>query len=554
MFVSLRGVKIQESPGWLKNRLEFLGLKSINNVVDVTNYVLMEFGQPLHAFDREKLSDLEISNSIKGELFKALDGSEITFTGEELTIRSQGVPQALAGVIGGEESAVSDQTKNVIIESAFFRPERVRKASRRFGMVTESSYRFSRGVDPETVVKALNRACELIREVAGGEISSDVYDQYPNPQSQKTIFISLEEIRNRLGYQVKASNFKKWMKGIGCNVSDRGSVFKVFPPSFRVDLAIPEDLIEELGRLEGYDQIPETFTPFPEEPKEFSKIFSDHISFKNFFKRAGYSEIINYSFSSAKFFESFIGKIENLSHLGLGCPQEFSLMNPISSSLSFMKPALIPDVFQVVLRNLRHSQKTGQIFEINPVFSASETNYKEFFHLALAGWGERIDLWQNSSLKDANFFQLKSHIDKWFYLMRVKDWSWKPLSFPIPFLHPGKALLLSTESEVIGFLGSLHPQMAKDYKISKEVVLCEIDLTKTESLKCAKPHFVKIPIRTHVERDLTFSVPKKLSIRKVKEEIQNILGHVCFQIEIFDIYHEGDKRSVSFRNVFTIEG
>ena len=432
----IQNVKIAESPPWLKKRLKSLGLKSINNAVDAANYVLWDQGQPLHAFDRDKIQSISVARSLKGESFKALDGQTLTLTGEELTIRDGGRAIALAGVIGGMDSAVSPGTKNIFLEAAFFRPEEARRTARRFGLQTDSSYRFSRGIDPEAVLKSLSFAAALIQELAGGEASHDAYDLYPAPPRPAPIALSMHELEERLGWPAAADSFESWMRRLKCLVKKKpplklrgaaapsaaAAVYHVTPPSFRADLHIKEDLIEEFARLEGYDKVPEAPAPRLAQPKPLDSDFAKTQKLAAILRERGWFQAVNYSFSDPDFYEEFLRDQSALEALGgalrqggaaalaapsaaaaaasksgrpgfspaggqpgrrqkeaagragagkPGAPQAlraFSLKNPISSQLSLMKPLLLPDLFKSAAHNLRHNSKWGQLFEISPVF------------------------------------------------------------------------------------------------------------------------------------------------------------------------------------------
>ena len=365
----IQNVRIAESPPWLKKRLKSLGLKSINNVVDATNYVLWDQGQPLHAFDRDKIQSIYVARSAKGERLKTLDDKTLTLTGEELTIRDKDRAIALAGVIGGMDSAVSPETKNIFLESAFFRPEEVRRSARRFGLQTDSSYRFSRGTDPESARESLDLACALIQDLAGGEVSADACDFYPAPPSPPAISISLKELEERLGWPISPDRFGEWMARLKCHVSRTGApgqktlsasakkekaaksaapaakasqdkpaaagakssaaeprfkpiakispngqtaeapeeiLFQIKPPLFRTDLNIKEDLIEEFARLEGYDKAPEAPAPRLAQPKAFDSDFANTQKLQAILRERGWYQAINYSFSDPDFYGEFL--------------------------------------------------------------------------------------------------------------------------------------------------------------------------------------------------------------------------------------------------------
>lgn len=542
----IQNVNIKESPDWLKKRLNTVGLKSINNVVDVTNYVLMELGQPLHAFDRDKIKSISVDKSIKNEKFKTLDGSELTLTGEELVIRDDKNVLALAGVIGGENSSVTSETKNIFLESAYFRPEEVRRSARRFGLQTDSSYRFSRGTDPEMVKHALDRACALIQRLSEGEISEDVHDIHPHLASIESIFITQEDLETRLGYEVKSFDFLKYMKNLKCEVlTIKDKTFKVTPPSFRVDISIKEDLIEEFARLKGYDEVPSVFRKAPQLHFVNSDIFYFQ-KIENILKNQGWHQTIHYSFTDADFQKIFIKDLKDLKDFGLGISDSFSLKNPISAHLSFMKNILTPDLFQTAVNNFRKNNKQGQIFEVSPVFQKDNKEYKQEYHLGLVHWGSFIDLWsKNKSIP--NIFYVKSAVEIFLKQMRIKSFIWKPISSSLPFLHPKQTLLLEVQGKKLGFIGAIHPAFQKKYKIPVPIALGEIHLETLKQCKLSSLKVSSVSDQVSVERDISFVVPLNVSAGKVQEAIKKAAGSSCYQVDIFDIYEKEDTRSISFR-------
>ncbi|HPI40342.1 MAG TPA: phenylalanine--tRNA ligase subunit beta, partial [Pseudobdellovibrionaceae bacterium] len=327
----IKNITVQESPLWLKKRLESLGMNSINNIVDVTNYVLMEMGQPLHAFDADLISghSLNIENVKKDETFITLDGSELHFSGTELGIRDQERTLVLAGVIGGKNSGVSIDTKNIFLECAYFSPDVIRKTSRSFGIETDSSYRFSRGVDPNLIPQVLDRATELILSITEGDALAEIIDLYPEPVVKKSIIISLNTISDRLGYPVDSNSFESFMKGLGCEVIKTKSFeypetmsfeYQILPPSFRVDLEFEMDLVEEYARLKGYEHIPETLPSMKEAPKFQDKNFQLIQSFSENWVQWGYQEAINFVFLSEKKENEILGDRKNLASFGLDIP------------------------------------------------------------------------------------------------------------------------------------------------------------------------------------------------------------------------------------------
>ena len=551
----IEAVQVGESPAWLKSRLQSIGLKSINNIVDITNFVLWDRGQPLHAFDRDQIQTLTVALSQKGEKFLALDESELILTGEELTIRDKSKVLALAGVIGGRDSGITEKTKNVFIESAAFAPESIRRTSRRFGLETDSSYRFARGIDQNAVREAMDFACALIQKTAGGKVSKDFYDVPDQKISSSSIQISLEDLETRLDYPVLSSEFESWMKRMACKVTANEKEFEVVPPSYRQDLKIKEDLIEEFARLQGYDKVPEKTPPVVPLPKESDSHFVHSQKLKNFLSAKGWQEAIHYSFCDPDYYKKLLkGKffLEDFQD-GDEVSQKnvFSVNNPISRQLSLMKPLLAPDMIKNVVNNFRHNNKFGQIFELSPVFYKSGEEYQQESHLALALWGSPIDIWNKK--KSANIYSLKSVLEVLFKTFRIKGWSWKEPNISIPFLHPKQSLVLNFQNKMIGFLGSLHPQLLQKYKIPLDVALAEIHWACLNQAIKKPLKFKAFSSLLTVEKDLCFVIPIPVSVEKIQKAMRKSLGSICEKIEVFDIYEQQGERSVSFRMYLTPE-
>ena len=542
----IEGVKVEESPAWLKERLKSIGLKSINNVVDVTNYVLWDRGQPLHAFDADKVNSIFVQKSVQGEKFVALDESTLTLTGQELTIRDQKRVLALAGVIGGKDSGISFETKNIFLESAYFRPEDVRRTSRRFGLQTDSSYRFSRGIDMETVKESLDFACALIQEVAGGKVSGDCYDFYSKPKKLKPISISLADLNDRLGYLVKEKTFLKWMKRLQCEVKKKGKKFEVLSPSFRKDLTIKEDLIEEFARLEGFDKVPETLPPQPYSYhiKRFEFFYWQKL--QNLIRDQGWNQVINYSFSSPDLYQEFLKDKKDLETLGLKGETYFEVTNPISQNLSIMKNFLTPDIFKNMDYNFRHGNKWGQIFEISPCFYKDKDGYGQNYHLALGRWGFPSNPLEGKKI--SNVFYVKSLVEVALKRLGCQNFKWKQVKTNLPFLHPQQTLILEAQKRPVGYIGTIHPSFQLKYKMPLDISLGELNLEFLFALARKSLKFKPFSSFLTVEKDLSFVIPLSVPVGDVQKEIQKILGsNLCEQVEVFDIYEKNQERSVSFR-------
>lgn len=559
------GVKVGPSPDWLRSRLEKVGINSINNVVDVTNYVMLEFGQPLHAFDLDLIKDktIVVDQSLVGEKFTSLDGTELELSGEELTIRDGSGPVALAGIVGGLNSGVKEATCDLFIESACFLRESVRKTARKWGIDTDSSYRFSRGTDPEGVLRALNRACLLILDVAGGSLSKDFYDACPQPFSRRPIAIRHDYLEERLGYPVQIENFEKWMKRIGCQIrpSTEGD-WQVQPPPYRWDLDLAIDLVEEYARFEGYDKIPEVFPPLTESPSSHASQFRLENRLNEWIAAEGYLQVVNYGFFGSQGRADFIGDPRNLNSVGLATPPEgVKVRNPLNDETNEMRVSLLPGLFKNLVSNFRQGMSYGRLFETGFVFSQTEKAYKEESRVALVGWGQPKSIWAGAGAGGGGdtcptVFSLKASIENILSKLLIASYQWRKLSGESApsFVHPGQAVGLFVEGKMIGVLGTLHPLLAQQHKLRTSVAVAEFTfegfVRGQPRVPKAKP-FSRFP---SVERDLAFLVPFSVEAGEILKEIRKQSGPLLEDASIFDVY-AGDQleegmRSIAYRMVF----
>lgn len=553
----IENVKVGPSPDWLKRRLESIGMNSINNVVDVTNYVMMELGQPLHAYDAALIggNGIVVSKASAGEKFTTLKEQELTLKGTELMIRDKQKAVGLAGVMGGLNSGIQDSTKNVFVESAYFTAETVRKSSRTHGISSESSYRFSRGVDPAMTLVAMNRCCQLILETAGGEAYGDHHDTNPNIVSLKSIPLKVSDVSERLGFEPKPEDVKNWMTRLGAQVQEISySEFNVIPPSFRGDISIKEDLIEEFGRLHGYEHIPERLPTMGQAPSAHATQYTLGVKLNRLFRAEGFNEGFNYAFVDGKKHSQFIGDVSTLKHVGFNLRSEaVQVRNPLSEEMNVMRQQITYGLFVNALHNLRHGLNLGKIFEMGFNFEKNSENYNQIWSVGLVQWGTPETLWQKPHGAEHLFFETKSHIENILRNLAIKSWQWEA-SNELNFLHPGQAAKLKVEGKVVGYLGTLHPQIADEEKVTVPVVLAELNL---DTLMMGQPrinrtkHVSKNP---SVERDLAFVMPQELESGKVLAEILKAGGATLKSAWVFDVF-TGDplkagEKSVAFRMVF----
>ena len=539
-------VCVQESPLWLKNRLEFLGLKSINNIVDATNWVLLEWGQPLHAFDLDVLEgDLNIRKASAQTQLDTLDDRCITFSGDELVICDDQKTLALAGVIGGKNSSIQTSTQNILIESAVFAPYAVRCSARKFGFNTLSAFHFSRGVFPQTTELALERVCQLIQQTAGGEIVLNKENPMPSlPQTE--IEINEKDLSDRLGYSVSMSELSTCMQSMHIEVQKERSKTILKPPYYRTDLNIKEDVIEEWARLKGYDFVPESL-PVLSFRKTLSNSFLDFLDFiQKIVKEQACYQAINYSFINDLFQKHFLG------HQGFfEKKQPILIQKPISQDWNSLRWSMLPGLFTNFLTNMKHGCEKGRLFEQGVNFS--KTNSKDIFEktdLAFIFWGQEKSLWQ-SRMPRSVFFDLKSVVESILKRIGVPSWEWQFLKEDYPFLHPKAKIALIIKRQVIGFMGLIHPVLQEKNKIRETAVMGEFSLDLLSALPKQPFSFQKLSDLPIVHRDLSFVIDQSQPVNEVFQCIQKEAPSFCRNISIID-YYEGkglkkSQRSVTFR-------
>lgn len=565
----VKGVKVGPSPEWLKKRLESVGVNSINNVVDVTNFVMLELGHPLHAFDVRELRGrkIVIDRAVKGESFVTLDGTEVQLDGSELTIRDSERPVALAGIVGGKNSGIQDDTTEIFIEAAYFTPVAVRRTARKFGIETDSSYRFARGTNPEAVPLALNRAAQLIQKVAGGLVMGEPHDQYPHPVRQEWIRISLGTLLDRLGYAVDASAFEAWMKRLGCEVkkleeNERGAVWSVLPPTSRWDLSLDMDLVEEFARLHGYQHIPETLPALAAMPAVHDLHFVLEAKIRRLLQGEGCLQAVNYGFIAGSFQERVLGDVTRLAQLGLRTSREaIGIVNPLNEEINVMRTSLVPGLLKNVLHNSRHGNGFGRLFELGFSHFAQEVEggerrYGQESRLGFAFWGTQADLWSKEDSTPV-VFRLKGAVENLLRGLGVSRWKWvqPQAAKEVPeFLHPGQCAILHFEGKSIGFIGTLHPVLAEEMKIRESTALAELNLEKLLSGQPRSPRYQPISKMPAMDRDIALLMPKDLPASDVEAEIRKNGGELLREVRVFDVFEGGNlqagQRSVAFRMIF----
>ncbi len=555
----ITGVRVGPSPLWIKKRLESVGLSSINNVVDVTNYVMLELGQPLHAFDLRSLEGRKIvvGPAVAGETFQTFDGTKLEFKGDELVIRDGVKPVALAGVVGGLNSGIKDDTTDVFLECAYFSPMAVRRSARRFGIQTDSAYRFSRGVDPSHTLYNLDRATHLLLEVAGGEALSESYDTHPEPVVKPAIALTAQTVVQRLGYDIEASKIKFYLESIGCQLESKDAkAWQVRPPAFRFDLDHEMDLVEEVARLHGYEHIPERISPMMELPSHHHPLYLQKKLAVESLVGQGYFEAVNFAFVSESEQLGFLGRLDLFLNFGLKVAlQPVRPMNPLNESVNSMRVSLLPSLMANMRHNFHHGTHEGRFFEIAPTFSSKGDEFEELWRLGLAAWGKSHSMWVKD--RSALVFEVMGALEGLFLRLGVSDFQFENIKdkgqVPL-FLHPGQAAQVLVGGEPLGFVGTLHPKWQEEWKVRSEVAIAELDFEKVFEKRTALRGIQTPSALQQVERDLAFLMPIPLSVGTVLRKIKEVAGANLASVTVFDLFVGGNlekgQKSVAFRLIY----
>jgi phenylalanyl-tRNA synthetase beta chain len=509
--VVVREVKVGPSPAWLKRRLEAVGLRSINNVVDVTNYVLMATGQPIHAFDLSRLAGprIIVRRGRKGEKLRILGGVIVDLPPESLVIADAEKPVALAGIIGGEESAVTETTSEVFIESACFNPVSVRQTRQRLGLDTDAAYRFERGSDISYPPVAARLAASLLTEF-GGQMTQGIIDIYPQPYRPKEILLRLNRVEELLGVKIERDFISSLLPFLGFETQSwNESSFLVRVPSHRVDIEREADLIEEVARFYGYDRIPAILPPLKvlERPPERWREQVEKLRQTLFHQ--GFDEVLNFSFSDPEKEKAF--------NTGF---QPISLSNPLSQRYSLLRTTLLGGL----LENIAYNQKRGaagvNIFELGNIYYYDNSSPTEKFYLALAanGWVDEPG-WAGQGEK-ADFFYLKGTCE-----LLLRELRYEPFSFRLTehaFFESQSCLSLEVKGDVVGYLGRVKPELLALFEVEGEVLAAEINLSLLLS-KQPRP-FVYVPVARFpaIIRDLSFVVPDEIPYETIRQSIDSL--------------------------------
>jgi len=542
----LDGIRLGESPAWMQKRLSACGMRPINNIVDITNFVLLEMGHPLHAFDFDLLkgSRIIVARAADGQKMVTLDGLERTFDSEMLLINDAEDPVAIAGVMGGLQTEISLRTRRVLLECAYFLPRSIRRTSKRLGLSTEASYRFERGVDWDGTVAAITRTAQLIADLAGGRVAGSLQDVYPSRMTRVQMELHRHHAESLLGVQLDDESVEASLKRLDFKLRRSGKGrWLVTCPSYRADMELEADLIEEVARFHGYQNIPTTVPP--------SRSAGAHSPVRPFEDAArrimlglGYSEAVNLTFAAVGELEQFAVPVED----------RVVIKNPLTEDTHYLRTALAPGLVMSAKRNFNHDVRRVRLFEIGKVFRKGPDGLPvESRSLGVVGTGGAAGVnWRNQSA-DYDFFTLKGAVTALLAGMRSADVEIVP-GCRMKWLNPASAASLVVGGEPLGALGSLHPELEEEHKLRQPVYLAEIDFDALCRHSLAPPRYEPVPKYPSAERDLSFVIDRGVLFGDLRRRVLGLGIRELTGLDLIDVYEgsgvaEG-KISLTLRFVF----
>ena len=530
----IRGVNARvTTPEWMLRRLERSGLRSVSAVVDITNYVLLELGQPLHAFDLSKISGgIQVRMASRGETLQCLNERSVELDETMLVIADGQQPLALAGVMGGMSSSVTDATQDVFLESAYFAPQVIAGKSRLLGFGSDAAYRYERGVDPQLQREAIERATELLLLICGGS-AGPLTEAVGNLPAARQVTLRTARVERLLGVALDSALIGQILTRLGLPHAETDGVFSVDVPSFRFDLAIEEDLIEEVARVYGYENIPVQaprswlrMLPQPENSRPAQ-------SLSVIMAQRDYQEVVCYSFVEDRWEADFAGN-----------DNPIRLINPIASQMNAMRTTLISSLVDALISNLNRKQPRVRLFELAKVYNRADTGFVQPLKLAGLAWGPRYAEQWAQKAERVDFYDVKADVEA---LIAPRIARFAPVQHPA--LHPGRAASVLVDGRQIGIVGELHPRWVQAYDLPNAPVVFELDAAALQESACVKAQAVSK--FQSVRRDMALVVPQALTVDQLLDALQTAAPAVVTDIALFDLYQgpgvESGMKSLAFR-------
>ncbi len=537
-------IKVEQSPWWLQKRLMYAGMRPINNIVDITNFVMLEYGQPMHAFDINEVrgGKIIVENAKDGELFTTLDGTERTLSGDMLLIKDAERGIAIAGVMGGLNSEIQQDTKTIIVESANFAGNSIRTTSKKLGLRTEASARFEKGIDPNLCEAAADRVCRLIEMIGAGKVCRGRVDNYPAPQQAKTIDIRVDRINHVLGIELERQEMADILESLEIKVTGGGNIMTVTPPTIRQDLLEEEDYIEEVARIYGYDKMPVTLPKgnteagIPQE-RALRDLTRDSLC------GMGLNEIQTYSFVSPKGVDYIRTQQDSRER------NFVKLINPLGEDNSVMRTVLMPNMMEVLARNYTRNIDKVNAFEIGNTFvnnnKTDDVLPYEQYALCIGMYG-----------RDEDFFSLKGVVEELFNVLGIKKAIFESES-QLGSFHPGRCARISADTKdgeksmQLGVMGEVHPDVAEQYGMDgMRIYCCELMFDAIKACSDRTIMYKPLPKYPSTSRDIALLVEENTEVGKIEDLIRTEGGKILESVKLFDVYRgkqvEGGKKSVAF--------
>lgn len=534
----IKNVKIGPSPIWMQMRLIKAGIRPINNVVDVTNYVMLELGQPLHAFDLDKVKNRHIivRRAEDGEKLVTLDGKERTLDSSMLIIADEEKAVGLAGVMGGQNTEITEDTVNILIESANFKGNNIRYTSKKLGLRSEASSRFEKGLDPEITIKACERAAQLMAEFCGGTILKGIVDVYPEPIKKTAIYVRPQKINRLLGTDISTDKMVELLKLLDFEIEENGEFLKVIVPVFRRDISIEADIAEEIARLYGYNNINDTLLKGSKTTlgiRTREQMLVEKI--KNIFLSCGLSEVITTSFIGSKDFDMI--------NLPQNSPlrNAVKIMNPLGEDQSLMRTTLIPSLLNVAYTNFSRKVEEFGVFEISRIFIPKNLPLKE---LPIETKTAAISMYG----RDVDFYSIKGIVENIFNQLNIKNVKYVRTVNPV--YHPGRVAQIILDGNVLGIIGEIHPDVLENYDISTRVYAGELNIDMILQSTNIDKKYRPLPKYPAVERDIAVLVDSDIFVSDIEEVILEEGMGLIDKIKLFDVYKgkniPENKKSVAY--------
>ena len=542
--IIVKGIKVAPSPAWLRKRIEAVDLKPINNVVDVTNYVLFSTAQPIHAFDLEKISGSKIIVRLarKGEKLRSLEAEDVSLSSQMLVIADEKKPVALAGVIGGEESSVQEGTQDVFIESAYFDPISIRKTNKKIGISTDASYRFERGADVSFAPEAALMAASLLTRL-GGKATKGIVDAYPKPRKNKTVMLRHKRVFALLGLEIKEAFILKTLSRLGFKLEvQQEGIWKIEVPHFRIDIEREADLVEEIARFYGYDKIPAHIPPLRvfEPPSDQKREKINKLRQKLF--HYGFDEVLNFSFSEPGEESRF-----QTGHKAI------EIRNPFSSKASMLKTTLTGGLLENIAWNKNRGAEGVHLFEVGNIYFWEKETTREQLTLALVTTGLLgMSNWKGKN-EETDFFHLKGTLESLMSHLRRSPFSFKEKDHS--FFEPGYSLALIAKEETIGFFGLLKKSLLHSSLQEDAVWGAELNLAALFEKQPQPFHYTPVVRFPNIIRDISFIADRSVSYHAIKDTVEKLSLPFLQEFGLYDRFSGAsipkDKVSLSFRLVYS---